>query len=87
MTVSEPGKQGSPRAKQSRHRRAWYRGALLKAMDIAVDFDGARDVEDMKIIGTRTRLTTEEIMAIQSFVRILESHTPGEIENAINHLK
>jgi len=46
-------------------------------MDIAVDVHETPQVE----------LTEEEIMAIQSFIRILESHTPGEIENAINHLK
>ena len=77
MTVNEPGKTGDPRAKQIRNRRAWYRGALLKAMDIAVDVHETPHIE----------LTEEEIMAIQSFIRILESHTPGEIENAINHLK
>jgi len=77
MTVSKPGKQGDPRVKQSRRRRAWYRGALLKAMDIAVDVHETPHIE----------LTEEETMAIQSFIRILESHTPGEIENAINHLK
>jgi len=84
MTVSEPGKQGDPRVKQSRHRRAWYRGALLKAMDIAVDVHET----PQGVLGDReVELTEEEIMAIQSFIRILESHTPGEIENAINHLK
>jgi len=89
MTVSKPGKQGDPRVKQSRHRRAWYRGALLKAMDIAVDKALATryGASDTEIENSLRYLTEEDIMAIQSFIRILESHTPGEIENAINHLK
>lgn len=74
--MREVAKTGSASAKQFRHRRSWYRGALLRALDLALDknVDGAS-------------LSEEDIMALQSYIQILEGHTPGEIENAINHLK